>query len=53
MNFSWATDLDPKGGAPGQKPSDRRYDEEPVTALASVDIEDVGEIQAMESDDSV
>lgn len=38
MNFSWATDLDPKGGAGPSKygSEQQRYEEEPVTALAAM-----------------
>lgn len=36
MNFSWATELDPRGEQHHPVVGDRRYDEEPVTALAAV-----------------
>jgi len=52
MNFSWATELDPRGEQHDPVVGDRRYDEEPVTALAAMDPEDSSEMQAMDSDDS-
>uniref|UniRef100_A0A914XQK5 Cell division cycle protein 27 homolog n=1 Tax=Plectus sambesii TaxID=2011161 RepID=A0A914XQK5_9BILA len=53
MNFSWASEMDPRGEQNHPTIGDRCYDEEPVTALAAIDPEQVGDMQAMDSDASV
>uniref|UniRef100_A0A915JTM5 Cell division cycle protein 27 homolog n=1 Tax=Romanomermis culicivorax TaxID=13658 RepID=A0A915JTM5_ROMCU len=56
MHFSWATELDPRGEQHHpflSGSNDRRYDEEPVTALAALESDDLADAQVIESDVSV